>query len=487
MRADISYGSVAGVLGRLLLAEALLLLIPLAVALEGDAADLRGFLWAVGGSAAAGTALSALRRGRRPSIHRREGFMLVSLAWVVCSAFGMIPFILGAHPLSVTDAFFETISGFTTTGATTIADVEALSPALLLWRSMTQWIGGLGILLFMLAVLPTLNEKGGIPIYNAETTGISHSKIHPRIRQTALALWSVYIVLTVAMLLLLWAGPMDFFDALNHSLCAISTGGFSTRNAGVAYWNSQYVDAVLTVFMFAGGVNFALLYDMGKGRFRNVWKNDVLRAYCLIVLVAYVSFVVALVLQGKVHGVFDAVTAPLFHAVSAVTSTGFSISDYSGWGPFALLLTMLLMASGACAGSTSGGLKVDRTVALRKNIANEVKHSLYTKRMYVVRVNGQVIPGEELSRITAFVTIYVLLIVAGALVASAFGIGLEDAFYATISCIGNNGLGYGVTGVAGGVGMLPDAVKWIMSLIMLLGRLEIFSVIVMVMPVFWRK
>lgn len=163
MRADISYGSVAGVLGRLLLAEALLLLIPLAVALEGDAADLRGFLWAVGGSAAAGTALSALRRGRRPSIHRREGFMLVSLAWVVCSAFGMIPFILGAHPLSVTDAFFETISGFTTTGATTIADVEALSPALLLWRSMTQWIGGLGILLFMLAVLPTLNEKGESP------------------------------------------------------------------------------------------------------------------------------------------------------------------------------------------------------------------------------------------------------------------------------------------------------------------------------------
>lgn len=487
MRADISYSSVFSVLGRLLLVESAMLLLSFLVGLIAGGNDALSFLPAAGVSMLAGILLYRIRGLRRPCIHRREGFMLVSLAWVVCSAFGMIPFMVCDRPLPVSDAFFETMSGFTTTGATTIADVEALSPGILFWRSLIQWVGGLGILLFMLAVLPTLNEKGGIPIYNAEVTGITHSKLHPRIRQTSLTLWSIYIVLTVMMILLLWAGPMNFFDAVCQSMCAISTGGFSTRNAGIAYWQSDYVDIVVTLFMFVGGVNFALLYDVRCGRFRKVWKNDVLRAYSLIVAISYMMIAVSLALQGEIHSWHDAVVVPIFHTVSAITSTGFSISDYSGWGSFAILITMLMMATGACAGSTTGGIKIDRVVALRKNLANEIRHSLYTKRIFVVKVNGQTIPGDEMGRIAAFVSIFVLLTVLGALAISAFGIDIVDAFFAAISCLGNNGLGLGVTGVAGGFHFLPDAVKWIMSFLMLVGRLELFSILVMLMPVFWRR
>lgn len=483
----ISYRSVFSILGRLLIAESALLLIPLTFEIFDDHSDLAGFLIAIGGALATGLLLRMCQRRSRPRIRRREGFMLVSLAWVACSLFGMLPFIFGAHPLSVSDAFFETISGFTTTGATTIADVEVLSPGLLLWRSMTQWLGGLGILLFMLAMLPTLNEKGGIPIYNSETTGITHNKIHPRIRQTAISLWSVYIILTILLTLLLWAGPMNFFDALCHSLSGISTGGFSTKNNSIAFWHSAYPGWVLTIFMFIGGVNFSLLYGLMRGRWRQLWRNDVFRAYLLIVGLSYLALLITLVLEDRIHSFGDALLVPIFHVVSSVTSTGYSLSDYASWGSFAMLLTMLLMIVGACAGSTTGALKIDRMVALRKNLGNAIKLALYPKRIFVVRVNGNVIPHFDLTRITAFVTIYVLLIVAGALATSAFGVSIEDSFFASISCIGNNGLGFGLTGAAGGFGLLPDAVKWLMSAMMLIGRLELFSVLVMILPIFWQK
>lgn len=483
----ISYRSVFSILGQLLIAESGLLVIPLLLEIFGDHSDLTGFLLAISGALAAGFLLRLCHRGQRPHIRRREGFMLVSFAWVACSAFGMLPYIFSAHPLSVSDAFFETISGFTTTGATTIADVEALSPGLLLWRSMTQWLGGLGILLFMLAMLPTLNEKGGIPIYNSETTGITHDKIHPRIRQTAISLWSVYIILTILLTLLLWAGPMNFFDALCHSLCGISTGGFSTKNNSIAFWNSPYAAWVLTIFMFVGGVNFSLLYGAARGRWRQLWRNDVFRAYLLIVGICYAAVTVSLALENRIHSFNDALLVPIFHVVSSITSTGYSLSDYSSWGPFAIMVTMLLMTVGACAGSTTGAMKIDRLVALRKNLGNSIKLSLYPKRIFVVRVNGNVIPPFDLTRITAFVTIYVLLIIVGALATSAFGISIEDSIFASISCIGNNGLGYGLTGVAGGFGLLPDPVKWLMSAMMLIGRLELFSVLVMLLPIFWQK
>ena len=413
--------------------------------------------------------------------------MLVSFGWIIFSLIGMLPFIFCAHPLSVADAFFETVSGFTTTGATTISDVEVLSKGVLLWRSMLQWIGGLGILLFMLAVLPSLNDGSGLSVYNAEVTGITHDKLRPRIRYTANCLWAIYGVLTLVLMLLLWAGPMSLFDSVCHAMTAISTGGFSTRNASIAYWHSDYVTGVLTVFMFVGGVNFALLYGAWKGDWRSLWRNDVLRAYALIVALGYLAFLITLIAEGRADTVSHWLFDPLFHVVSTITTTGYTLADFSVWGTFALLLTLLLMLSGACAGSTTGAIKADRLLALVRNLNNEVKKSVAPKRMYVVRVNGRVVPDEDMARISAFITIYGVLIVIGALIVTAYGISLDDAFFAVISCVGNNGLGYGLTGSAGGYHLLPDAVKWVLSLMMLTGRLELFSVLVLFFRIFWRR
>lgn len=487
MKTDISYSSVGKVLGQLLLVEAVVLLLPLIVEIADGEREWLGFVLGACGAGAAGSGLVWALRRRPVTVRRREGFLLVSLSWVVFSLFGMLPYIMCGRPLSVSDAFFETVSGFTTTGATTIADVECLSRGVLLWRSMTQWIGGLGIILFMLAVLPQLNQNGGIPMYNAESTGITHDKLHPRIRQTASALWKVYTVLTVVLALLLWCGPMNFYDAVNHALTAVSTGGFSTKNASIAYWHSDYVSVVLTVFMFVGGVNFGLLYAASRGQWRALWRNDVLRSYAVIVLCAYLATLVALLLEGKAAGWSGLVVEPMFHLVSDITTTGFSLADFGSWGPFCLLVTVVLMITGACAGSTSGALKVDRVVAMRRNLANEMKKSLYPNRVMTVRVNGNIVGGAEMGRIMAFVSIYIGLSIGGALALSAYDIDLTDAFFASLSCIGNNGLGYGLTGPAGGYHLLPDTMKWLMSLLMLAGRLELFSVLILFFPIFWRR
>lgn len=486
MRIQISYSSVFKVLGWLLLVEAAIMLVPCIVNIaEGE--KVLGFILGIAGASVTGGLFTWRCRYCRMNIQRREGALLVSLAWVVFSLFGMLPFIFCNTPLSVSDAFFETMSGFTTTGATTMNDVEALSQGILLWRALTQWIGGLGIILFMLALLPSLNRQGGIPMYNAEVTGITHDKLHPRIRNTALSLWIVYLCLTLMLIGLLWAGPMSFFDAVCQGLPAISTGGFSTRNASIAWWESDYISVVITLFMFIGGVNFTLIYALLKGNGALLWRNDVFRAYCLIVFSSYLVLLVSLIVQGKVHTVHDGLTVPLFHVVSTITTTGFTLGDFGTWGSFPLLVTILLMLSGACAGSTTGAIKIDRLIALRKNLTNEIRLTVSPRRVYTVKVNGNVLPAADLSKVTAFVTIYMVLVLIGALMVSAFGYNLTDSFFAVISCIGNNGLGYGFTGSAGGFHMLPDAVKWIMSFYMLIGRLELFSILVMLYSSFWQK
>lgn len=487
MRIKISYKSILKVLGYLLTIEGFLLLVPLAVEIADGESEWLGFVIASCLGLLSGQLMVRLPGSERPVLRRREGFLLVSTAWVVCSLVGMIPFMMSGHPLSLSDAFFETVSGFTTTGATTIADVEALSRGVLLWRSMTQWVGGLGIILFILALLPQLNEDSGLAVFNAETTGITHDKLHPRIRNTASALWKVYVVLSVVTVGLLWAGPMSFFDALNQAMTAVSTGGFSTRNASIAFWHSDYINGVLTVSMLLGGVNFALLYGAWKGRWRELMGNDVLKAYLLIVGACYALILLSMLLNPVGGGVDRLFFEPLFHVVSAITTTGFSLGDFSGWGQVSLMVTFLLMFSGACAGSTTGAVKVDRLVVLWKNISNEVKKVVQPKRITAVRVNGTLVPQTELGRILAFVAIYIGLIGLGTLVLCFYGIGLTDSAFAVMSCLGTNGLGYGLTGAAGGFHLLPDVVKWLLALLMLAGRLELFSVVVLFFPAFWRK
>lgn len=483
-----NYKFVARIIGYLLLAQALIMLIPALVAVLYREEDFISFLISSAAAAGVGGGLLFLtRHGHASTLYRREGYLLTALAWILFSCFGMIPYMLAPTPLSAGSAFFETMSGFTTTGASMIKDVENQTHALLLWRAMTQWIGGLGIVLFMLALLPSLNKEGSLPMFNAEITGVTHDKIHPRIRQTAATLWKVYTSLTILLIMLLWAGPMDLFEAVCQSLTTLSTGGFSTRSASIAAWNSDYIAVVLTIFMFASGVNFIIIYNAAKGHLRQVWKSDVLRAYVLLVVVFAVAIMISIALTSSPASVASSVIQVLFTVTSAITSTGFSYGNYELWGPLVYMLLVAMVLLGACAGSTTGGFKIDRALIMWKETRSQCRHTIYPNHLESTRIGARVVSSSMIARIAAFAFIYIFLTAAGTMLLTLYGINPDDAFFATASCIGNSGLGYGLTGSEGGFFMLPEASKWVLSAVMLTGRLEVFTITALFFHDFWRR
>lgn len=487
MRTSLRIGSMVNIVGRLVIIDSIILLLPMLVSLIYAESDWLTFLIAAAAAAVCGSVAMLCTRHHRDTIRAREGFIITAFIWVVFGLFGIIPLMTCSHPLGFTDAMFEIISGYTTTGASVIPDVGVMSHGILFWRALSQWIGGLGIILFMLALLPELNKSVGISMFNAEATGITHDKLHPRIRQTALSLWGVYVVITIASTLLLWAGPVNLFDSVCQTFAAVATGGFSTHNAGIAYWASDYVYVVLTVVMFLAGLNFMLLYHVWRNGVRGVLRNDVFVAFVAVLAVAYVLLLASALLRGATGGVGELLVYPAFHIVSAITSTGFSIAEAETWGPFSLFLTILLMLCGACAGSTSGGIKIDRLVVLWRNFSNELKRTVFQKRVYVVSLNGSALQSNLVTRISAFVTIYMLVVVISTGFITMFGYTFTDSLFMVCSCIGCNGLGYGATGAEGGFACLPCAVKWLLTVVMLIGRLELFTFLVLLLPSFWRR
>ena len=485
--ATINYPQVARIIGWLLVIESLFLLLPLVTSLIYGEKDWIVFAITAASTAACGGLMALFIKPRSREMGKREGFLLTALVWVFFSAFGMMPFMLNDNPLSLADAYFEAMSGFTTTGASVIENTDTLSHGILMWRGEMNWIGGMGIILFTLAVLPTLNHSGGMQMFNAEVTGITHDKIRPRVSQTAKDLWMVYIVLTTVLLLLLWLGPMDFFDSLCHAFSTISTGGFSTRNSSIGDWNSTYIDIVITVFMFLGGVNFALIFRTARGEWRSVWRNDVFMTFLKIIALYYVIFVIVIVWRGECTSIKSVTIDPLFLILSSMTSTGYTVSNFERWGTFALSMVFFMMFFGACAGSTSGGAKIDRLLYLNKNLRNEIYRCVHPNSILTVRVNGVVMSQEVVSKVIAFLCLYVLTIAVGGAVLTAAGLPLVDAFFSTFSCISNVGLGAGVTGYGCGYDLIPPVGKWILSLIMLIGRLEVFTVLILFSPGFWRK
>ena len=476
------------IMGWLLLIEALFMLLPTAVSLYYGESD-----WIPFALTAIGTAICGLlcaKRARPTSSHmgKRDGFLLTASVWVVLSFFGLIPFLFCSNPLSYSDAFFEAMSGFTTTGASVILSVDSMSHGIHIWRAMMQWIGGMGIILFTLAVIPMLNHSGGMQMFNAEVTGITHDKIRPRISQTAKSLWTIYLGLTIILVLLLAAGPMDLFDSICHAFGTISTGGYSSSSNGITEWHeSVYTKVILIVFMFLGGVNFGLIYHSIKGEFKALRKNDVFRTYLMIIGIMLVLFVIAIIIEGQARD-WQAVTLdPLFQIVSTLTSTGFTVTNFEAWGPFVLSLTFIMMFFGACAGSTSGGAKIDRILYLFKNTKNELYRCLYPNSIQSVKINGKVVNPDLVGKVIAFLCLYMILVVAGGIAISAFGVPIVDAFFSSFSCISNTGLGAGVTGYGSNYDILPDACKWILSALMLTGRLEIFTILVLLTPSFWRR
>lgn len=348
-----------------------------------------------------------------------------------------------------------------------------------------QWVGGMGIVLFTLAIIPSLNHSGGMQMFNAEVTGITHDKIRPRISQTAKVLWRIYVVLTVLLILLLWVGPMNFFDSVCHALSAISTGGFSDTDQGISRWHCDlYVKVVLTVFMFLGGVNFSIIFRVSRGDFKAI-RNDVFRAFIYIIGGTWVLFVISIFVTGTYEDWQDLTINPLFHIVAVITSTGFTASNFEMWGAFPLALTFVLMFMGACAGSTTGGAKIDRILFLFKNARNELFRSLNPYSVMAVRINGKVVSPDLVSKVIGFLCIYSLLIIGGGIALTACGTPIVDAFFASFSCMSNTGLGAGVT--SGGYETLRPIAKWILSALMLIGRLEIFTVLVLFTRAFWRR
>ncbi|MCM1067982.1 MAG: TrkH family potassium uptake protein [Muribaculaceae bacterium] len=476
------------IMGWLLIIEAVFLVFPTLTCLLYGEDDWLPFACTSVLTVLVGLILAMRSRPTSPHMGKRDGYLLTAMVWVVFSFFGLIPFLFCSQPMSYSDAFFEAMSGFTTTGASVITASDHIGHGVHLWRAMMQWIGGMGIILFTLAVIPMLNHSGGMQMFNAEVTGITHDKISPRISQTAKNLWMIYTGLTVLLIALLWAGPMDLFDSICHAFGAISTGGYSSHPDGITAWSgSVYIKLVLIVFMFLGGVNFGLIYKSLRGNFAALRTNDVFKTYVATIALMVLLFAVSILWNGKAAGWQSVTIDPLFQVVSTITSTGFTVSNFEEWGPFVLSLTFVMMFFGACAGSTSGGAKIDRILYLFKNADNELYRCIYPRSILSVKVNGRVVNPELVNKVIAFLCIYMLLVVGGGMALTACGVPLVDSFFSSFSCISNTGLGAGITGYGNSYDILPDAAKWILSLLMLTGRLEIFTILVLLTPAFWRR
>lgn len=473
------------IIGFLLLIETGLFLCCGGVSLIYGEHDLQSFLLSSALATAVGLLLIAIGRGAEKRLGRRDGYVIVSVAWVTFSLFGMLPFYISGHIPTITNAFFETMSGFSSTGATILDDIESLPHGLLFWRSMTQWIGGLGIVFFTIAVLPIFGV-GGIQVFAAEASGMSGDKVHPRIGVTAKWIWSIYIGLTGMLILLLMSGGMNLFDSVCHAFTTTGTGGFSTKQASIAFFESTYIEYVISIFMLLSGINFMLLLFFVNGKFKKFFQNAELRWYFCSV-VGFTAFITVVLYYTSSMGAEEAFRKSLFQVASLHTSTGFATADYMTWQPILWGTLTFIMLMGACAGSTTGGLKCIRLVILVKVSRNEFKHITHPNAVLPVRVNKQVISPSVKSTILAFTFIYAMLIIVSVLLMMGMGVGMAESIGTVISSIGNMGPGLGLCGPAYSWSALPDLSKWLLAFLMLLGRLELFTVLLLFSSDFWKK
>lgn len=436
-------------------------------------------------------------RQHKKEVKRREGYIIVTFGWLVMSASGMLPFLFSSSIPDVTNAFFETMSGYTTTGATVVDDVEALPEGILFWRSLTQWIGGMGIIVLAVAILPLLGI-GGMQLFAAEAPGPSGDKLHPRITDTAKRLWFIYLGYTIAETVLLKLAGMTFFDAINHSLATLSTGGFSTKNANMAYWNNQpLIQYIVILFMFLGGSNFVLGYFAFKGKVQKVIRDEEFKFYTIFVILF--SVLSALVVYFRVEVpvsdfhpmVFgeaeSALRHSLFQVVSVITTTGFVTADFTAWTPFLTILFVCLMFMGASSGSTSGGIKVIRHLLIIRNGVLEFKRTLHSSAIIPVRYNNKTVEEHIVFNIIGFFVLYMLMFIIGSLVFGALGLDFMSAIGGAASSLGNVGPALGTLNPMGNYNSLPDLGKWWCGFLMLLGRLELFTVLILFTPYFWRR
>lgn len=474
------------IMGALFLIEAGFLVLCALLAIYYKEDDLTAFLTSAIITAGAGIVSFLIGKDAERKMSRRDGYVIVSLAWIFFSLFGMLPFYLSGYVPNITNAFFETMSGFTTTGASILNDIESLPHGLLFWRSMTQWIGGLGIVFFTIAVLPIFGV-GGVQLFAAEATGPTHDKVHPRIGVTAKWIWSIYLGLTLTEVVLLLIGGMDLFDSICHSLTTTATGGYSTKQDSIAAFDSPYIEYVITLFMFLSGINFTLLFLFFlKGNFQRLFQDTEFHWYLGTVGFFTLFTTVVSVLTNHI-GVEEAFRKAIFQVVSLQTTTGFISADYMAWHPALWTLMCIIMFFGACAGSTSGGIKCIRIAIMSRVSRNEFKRIIHPNAVLPVRINRQVISSTTKSTVLAFIFVYIAIVFSGWLLLTLFGMGFEEAYSIVISSLGNVGPSIGKYGPSESWDSIPEAAKWVSALLMLIGRLELFTVLLLFTPGFWKK
>ncbi len=425
------------------------------------------------------------RKRSNNTLSKRDGYLIVTIGWLGMSLLGTLPYIFSGSIPNFTNAFFETISGFTTTGASILNDIESIPKGILFWRSLTQWMGGMGIIVLAVAILPLLGI-GGMQLFVAEAPGLGPDKLQPRIAGTAKRLWLIYVGLTLAEFVLLLLGGMSIFDALNHSLTTMATGGFSTKQDSIAYFNTPYLQYVIIFFMFIAGTNFTLTYFGFKGNFKKVWANEEFRVYLIGVVSLGMAVSIGLFAISDI-GFEESFRNALFQVVSIITTTGFVSVDYTTWTPALTILFFMLMFLGASAGSTAGGVKIVRHLLLLKNGFLELKRQIHPAAIIPVRLNNKAVSQEITSNVLGFIMIYLTIYVTSTIVMGLIGVDFETALGSVASSLGNIGPGLGSVGPAHNFAHLPAAGKWFLSFLMLLGRLELFTVLILITPYFWKR
>jgi len=444
-----------------------------------------------------GTAM-LVTRNHRKEIQKREGYLIVTFGWICMSLAGTLPYLFSGAIPGFTNAFFETMSGYTTTGASILSDIESIPKGVLFWRSITHWIGGMGIIVLAIAILPLLGI-GGMQLFSAEAPGPGGDKLHPRITDTAKRLWVIYVAYTLIETLLLKLAGMSFFDAINHSLSTLSTGGFSTKNASVAYWNNQpIIQYIIIVFMFLAGTNFVLSYFAFKTKFSKILKDDEFKWYCFFILSFTVIATLLIYFKADISastinhpmiwGRFEsALRHGMFQVLTIITTTGFVSADYTLWTPFLVVFFFGLMFLGGSAGSTAGGVKIVRHLLMIKNGILEFKRTLHPNAILPVRYNNKAVEQPIVYNILGFFILYMLSFIMGVLVFSWLGLDFRTALGGAASTLGNVGPALGDLGPVNNYGALPGAAKWWASFLMLIGRLELFTVLILLTPFFWRN
>lgn len=437
-------------------------------------------------------------KNHRKEMNKREGYIVVTLGWIIMALSGTIPYVMTGVIPSFTSAFFETMSGYTTTGATILNDIEIVPKGVLFWRSTTHWIGGMGIIVLAIAILPLLGI-GGMQLFAAEAPGPSADKLHPRITDTAKRLWLIYFGYTVAETILLKVAGMSFFDAINHSMATLSTGGFSTKNASLAYWNHKpIIQYIIILFMFLAGTNFVLSYFAFKGKVQKIIRDEEFKMY--FKFIALFTIIAAVVIYFRADLSLSTIDHPmvwgraessirhaLFQVLTVVTTTGFITADYTLWTPFLLVMFFGLMFLGGSAGSTSGGVKIMRHLILIKNGFLEFKRALHPSAVLPVRYNSKLISGDIVFNILGFFILYMLSFIIGAVVFSMFQLDFESSIGLSASSLGNIGPALGNFGPVNNYSALPPLAQWWSSFLMLIGRLELFTVLILFSPFFWRN